>query len=209
MADILICVSTALEGAGLPASIAGTTIGVLRTGVGSVNAAFALTRQLHTERPRAIVACGVGGAYPGAALDVGDVVCAISETYGDLGAASPEGFLDMEALGFPVVDGDPPLFNRLPLHLFPAARRLPFVTCSTCSGTDADATAMAARTGGAVESMEGAAIVHVALMMGLPVGELRGISNLAGARDRARWRVEDAAAAARRALVSWIEAGGC
>jgi futalosine hydrolase len=207
--EIVICVATPLEGDSLPRSIAGRTIRVVHTGVGPVNAAFALTRCLDGALPRAVIACGIGGAYPGAGLEIGDVVCADSETYGDLGADSPAGFLDMQALGFPVIDGPPPLFNRLPVDLYPAARRVPFVTCSTCTGTDARAAALVARTGGAVESMEGAAIVHVARRLGVPVGELRGVSNLVGARDRARWRVSDAAAAARRALVEWIEAGGC
>ena len=209
MPDILICVSTAVEGDELPADVAGKKLAVVETGVGPVNAAFALTRTLHTQRPRAIIVCGVGGAYAGAGLAIGDVVCAESETYGDLGAESPDGFLDMQAIGFPVIDGDSPLFNRLPLDLFPAARRVPFVTCSTCTGTETQAAVIAARTGGAVESMEGAAIVHVARRMGVPVGEIRGISNLVGARDRAAWRVPAAAAAAREALITWFEAWEC
>ncbi len=209
MSDVVICVATAIEGDGLPRAVGRTTLRVVRTGVGPVNAAYALTRCLAAGAPRAVIACGVGGAYPDSGLSVGDVVSADSDTYGDLGAATPDGFLDMEALGFPVVDGAPPLFNRLPLDLFPTARRVPFVTNSTCSGTDEDARAIAARTGGAVESMEGAAIVHVARLSGIPVGQVRGISNIAGRRDRAAWRVEDAAAAARRALLAWIEAGGC
>jgi futalosine hydrolase len=205
----LVCVSTALEGYGFPAVIAGHPIRMVRTGVGPVNAAIALTREIASARPDAVIACGVGGAYPGSGLAVGDVVCAESETYGDLGAESPQGFLDMQALGFPIIDGAAPLFNHLPLDLFPAPRRVPFVTCSTCTGTDARAQAIASRTGGAVESMEGAAIVHVATLMDVPVGEIRGISNLCGARDRASWRVAEAGGAAREALVAWIEAGGC
>jgi nucleoside phosphorylase len=66
-----------------------------------------------------------------------------------------------------------------------------------------------ARTGGAVESMEGAAIVHVARLMGVQVGEVRGISNMVGDRVRRRWRVSESAAAACAAIVTWIEAGGC
>lgn len=208
MIDLLVCVATAFEGDALPAEIAGRSIAVLRTGVGPVNAAFALTRFLSQHQARAVIACGVGGAYPGSRLEPGDVVCAESETYGDLGAGSPEGFLDMEALGFPVIEGSPPIFNRLPIDLFPAARRVPFVTCATCTGTDAKAAEIATRTGGAVESMEGAAIVHVARLMGVKVGEVRGISNTVGNRDRSRWRLRESAAAARAALVEWIEAGG-
>jgi futalosine hydrolase len=174
-----------------------------------VNAAFVLTRFLSANEADAVVVCGVGGAYPGSDLSPGEVVCASSETYGDLGAASPDGFLDMRALGFPVIPGDEPLFNQLPLDLFPAPRRVPFITCATCTGTDEAARELVDRTGGAVESMEGAAIVHVARMMGVRVGELRGISNAVGRRDRGAWKLREAAAAARARLVEWMEEGGC
>jgi futalosine hydrolase len=207
--NLVICFATALEQDDFPREIAGRSLTLLQTGVGPVNAAFTLTRFLTQHAAHAVVSCGVGGAYPGSGLDLCDVVCAESETYGDLGAESPEGFLDMRALGFPVVEGNPPVFNRLPLDIFPTDRRVPFVTCATCTGTDRSAAALVARTGGAVESMEGAAIVHVARLMGVRVGELRGISNIVGDRDRTRWRLSESAAAARAALVRWIEAGGC
>jgi futalosine hydrolase len=207
--DLVVCFATDVEGEGFPLSVGGRSLALLRTGVGPVNAAFALTRFLAEHEARAVVACGIGGAYPGSGFEPGDVVCAESETYGDLGAESPSGFLDMQALGFPVIQGDPALFNRLPVDLFPATRRAAFVTNATCTGTDEKAAALVARTGGAVESMEGAAIVHVARLMAVKVGEVRGISNTAGNRDRQRWQVREAAAAARAALVQWIEAGGC
>ena len=61
-----------------------------------------------------------------------------------------------------------------------------------------------ARTGGSVESMEGAAIAHVAAVYGIPCGEIRGISNRAGKRDDSTWRVKEAAAAAQEALLVWL-----
>ena len=205
------CFSTALEGNGLPESVAGREIALVRTGVGPVNAAFALTRFLVENDVGSIVVCGVGGAYPGSQLVPGEVVCAATETYGDLGADSPTGFLDMRALGFPVIEGkngSEPLFNQLPLDLFPLERRVPFVTCATCTGHDSVAQALVARTGGVVESMEGAAFVHVARMAGVKIGEVRGISNAVGNRDRGHWRLQEAATAARAAVVAWIENGG-
>ena len=102
------------------------------------------------------------------------------------------------------MDGPPPIYNVLPLQLFPSARRVPFITMSTCTGTDAAARAIEARTGGAVENMEGAAVVHVAAIHGIPAGELRGISNLVTNRDTTAWRITDAAAAAQEALLSWL-----
>ena len=204
MRDIIVCYSTPLEGEGLPRLIAGRELRLVETGVGPVNAAFALTRALTERTADAVIVCGVGGAYPGSGLSAGDVVCAETETYGDLGADSPAGFLDMQALGFPVVAGARPLYNTLPLDLFPAPRRVPFVTCATCTGTAAKAAELQARTGGAVESMEGAALVHVATLMGVPVGEVRGISNAVGARDRGSWKLHEAAAAARAAVIGFL-----
>lgn len=206
--DLVVCFSTEFEGALLRERLSERrdTIALVRTGVGVVNAAHALTMLLARDRANTIVVCGVGGAYPGSGLEVGDVVCAETECYGDLGATSPEGFLDMEALGFPVIDGEIPLYNVLPMQAFPAPRRARFVTQSSCTGTDDHARALEARTGGAVENMEGAAIAHVAHLHGVPVGELRGISNMVGKRDKSTWRLRDAATAAQEALLAWIAA---
>lgn len=203
-ADLLICTATELESSLLRRLADPAQVALLRMGVGPVNAAHAVTLTITRARPAAIIVCGIGGAYPDSGLAVGDVVCADSECYGDLGATSPLGFLDMQALGFPIVDGPPPLYNVLPMQVFPSAARARFVTMSTCTGTDAAARSIAARTGGAVENMEGAAVAHVAAIHGIPIGELRGISNLVTDRDTSRWRIKDAATAAQEALLSWI-----
>ena len=203
--DLLLCVATELEGARLHERIGpDATIKILRTGVGAVNAAHAVTLFLARETPRAIVVCGVGGAYPSSGLSVGDVVCADVECYGDLGAAGPSGFLDMKALGFPVVAAPVALYNDLPMQVFPSERRVKFVTVNTCTGTAAMARAIESRTGGAVENMEGAAVAHVAHLHGVPVGEIRGISNIVTDRDTSTWRLKEAAAAAQEAVLAWI-----
>lgn len=207
-ADLLICIATALEGALLRERLgADGSVAIVTMGVGPVNAAHAVTLAITRSRPKAVVVCGIGGAYPGSGLAIGDVACAESECYGDLGATSPAGFLDMQALGFPIVAGPPPIYNELPLQVFPASTRVRFVTMSTCTGTDAAARAIAARTGGAVENMEGAAVAHVAAMHGIPAGELRGISNMVTDRDTGAWRITEAATAAQEALLSWIAQG--
>ena len=72
----------------------------------------------------------------------------------------------------------------MPMQVFPVERRVPFVTVSSCTGTDGGR-ANEGRTAGAVESMEGAAVAHVAHLHGVPVGEVRGISNLVTNRDTA------------------------
>ena len=204
--DVLLCVATEFEGALLRERLDGAhpSIAIVRTGVGPVNAAHAVTLFLAQADARAIIVCGVGGAYPASGLHVGDVVCAASECYGDLGASSPSGFLDMKALGFPVVEGPTPLFNDLPMQVFPVDRRVPFVTVTSCTGTEGAARDIEKRTAGAVESMEGAAIAHVAHLHGVPVGEVRGISNIVTDRDTKAWKLKEAAIAAQEAVLTWI-----
>ena len=197
--DLVVCVATEMEGALLRGRVP-----VLVTGIGAVNAGVALTRYLEREGARSVISCGIAGAYPGAfeEIGLGGVVCAESECYGDLGAHSGSGFLDLRAMGFPLIGED--VFNELPMGLFPAERRAKFVTVNSCSGDDAGARALAERSGGSVESMEGAAIAHVAMLYGIPVGEIRGISNRAGNRDRGAWRVRVGGAAAQRGLLGWV-----
>ena len=201
--DLVVCVATELEG-----SLLRPYVPVLCTGVGAVNAAYTLTRFLEREKAQAVIVCGIAGAYPRAFsegnLGIGSVACAQSECYGDLGANSATGFLDMQALGFPLIAATEPVYNVLQMQLFPAPLRRRFVTMNTCTGTDEDAQRIEARTGGAVESMEGAAIAHVAALFGIPAGEIRGISNRAGNRDRSTLRVKEASIAAQEALLAWI-----
>jgi futalosine hydrolase len=203
--NLLICVATSFEAGILRQGIdSAASIRVIETGVGPVNAAHGVTVAIMEGRPDAILSCGIAGAYPSSGLRIGDVVCAQVEVYGDLGAQSPSGFLDMKELGFPTVSEPSPLFNELPLQLFPADRRARFVTVSTCTGTDAFATEIQARTRGEVENMEGAAIAHVAHLHRIPVGEVRGISNMVTNRDKSGWRLRDASEAAQQATLQWL-----
>jgi futalosine hydrolase len=205
--NILICAATAFEVSLLRDRYSGRDdVRVIITGVGPVNAAHATTVAVIERRPDEVVVCGIGGAYPSSGLQINDVVSASTEIYGDLGAQSPTGFLDMRTLGFPVVSTPRTLFNELPLQVFPTTTRARFVTVSACTGTESAAHEIATRTKGAVENMEGAAVAHVAHLYGVPVGEVRGISNLVRNRDVKSWKIKEAATAAQESLISWLDA---
>jgi futalosine hydrolase len=202
---VLICVATELEAALLRERVREfPEVRLIVTGVGPVNAAHAATVAILEHTPDTIVVCGVGGAYPSSGLAVGDVVSAEVEIYGDLGAQSPTGFLDMKALGFPVVAMPTPLFNEIPMQVFPTNTRARFVTVSTCTGTESSASELEARTKGGAENMEGAAVAHVAHLHRVRVGEVRGISNIVTNRDTKSWRLKDAAIAAQDAVIAWL-----
>lgn len=206
-------------------TLLGRSAALLHSGVGKASAAAAVGALLEGLRPSLVIGFGVGGAYPGSGLEVGDLALATEEIYGDEGVASPGGFLDLEALGFPLVQRnghrfynsfpiaphlvDParPVLERTAAH---AGRRLaagPFVTVSTGSGTDAAGEEMVRRTGGICENMEGAAVAQICALHAVPFLEVRGISNLTGDRDLSRWDVRKGAEIAqwgvRDLFLSW------
>ena len=187
--DLLVAAATELECALLK-----DRVRTIVTGVGQVNMAHALTLAIEARRPEGIIVVGIGGAYTGAGLKIGDVVCAESESFGDLGVETPDGFLELTEF----------LQSTYPLQLFPAPTQARFVTVSTCTGTDELSARIQARTNGQVENMEGAAAAQVAARYGIPLGEIRGISNFTGRRDRATWKVKEAAHAAQMTLGKWL-----
>ena len=75
------------------------------------------------------------------------------------------------------------------------------LSVAEASGSPAEAAARAAAHPAAlVEEMEGYAVALAATPMGVPCSMVRGISNLAGDRDHAGWRMAEALAAARALL---------
>jgi futalosine hydrolase len=74
------------------------------------------------------------------------------------------------------------------------------LTVSTATGTAETAAARAARIpGAAAEAMEGFGVAAAARLFGVPVLEIRAVSNRVGPRDRSAWRVEEALTALARA----------
>jgi len=65
-------------------------------------------------------------------------------------------------------------------------------TVSNCSGSDPLALAIARRSGAAVETMEGAAVLQVCAHFGVPVVQLRCVSNRTGDRARGGWDLRGA-----------------
>lgn len=174
-------------------------------GVGAVNAALATADALREGNFELAVSAGIGGAYPASGLAVGDLAVSGEMIYGGLGAQDGERFLDLEALGLPLLPG---VYNRLPAWAGArgwagqiGAAYGPLLTLDTVTGSLAGARTLEARFPGALtEGMEGAGVAHAARRAGVPAVELRAVSNMVGPRDRAAWRVPQALAALREAL---------
>jgi len=174
---------------------------VLAGGVGPAAAAAAAAYAVATHDVTLLVSMGVAGSFVSARLRPGDAALASTIVAADLGAMSPERFLDVAALGLDglaAVDCEPHLVATARDRLAAAGLHVavgPVLTLSTATGTGERAAELMARHGAVAEAMEGAGVAHVAVLHDIPVLEVRTISNEVGPRDRDSWDLGAAVAA--------------
>ncbi|SEG31859.1 futalosine hydrolase [Actinacidiphila yanglinensis] len=170
---------------------------VLAGGVGpgaaAATTAAALARAEAAGRPYdLVVSAGIGGGFA-PAVPVGSVAVASAIVAADLGAQTPDGFVPVAELGFGTSRHLPPQpLGRTVAEVLAAAYG-PVLTVSTVTGSAERAAELADRHPGAVaEAMEGFGVAEAAGAAGLPVLEIRTVSNAVGPRDRAAWRIGEA-----------------
>jgi nucleoside phosphorylase len=155
-------------------------------GVGPVEAAVAVARELERSRPSAILHVGVAGARAGSGLRPPQLVVGEAAVYEDLVISRP--------LAPTEVAPDPRLLAAVEEALPEAA----VVRIGTTG-----------RVGGVascpVEAMEGFAVLRAAELGGVPAVEVRAISNQVD-DPRSEWRLEEAVAAIRSMLPRLLEA---
>lgn len=186
-------------------------VAVLELGVGKTAATMTLTARLQQRRPVGVLLFGVAGAFPARhrnsrpPVGPGEVGVVTADVFGDEGVDTPAGFRGLTAMGL----GDCGPFRGDESLQQAAARRLDVpllrgVTVSTCSGTESASRCMFERSGADVETMEGAAVACVCQHLGVPLIQLRAISNWTGDRNHGAWNlavaVQRAQAAVRRLL---------
>ncbi|MEV8569322.1 futalosine hydrolase [Streptomyces sp. NPDC051322] len=163
---------------------------VIAAGVGPAAAAAATATALATGSYRLVVSAGVGGGFraaPGSLLVADAIVAA------DLGADTPDGFVPVTALGFGTVEHRPPATLVRAVAAATAATTGTVLTVSTVTGTaDRAAALLAAHPRAVAEAMEGFGVAEAAAQAGVPVLEIRTVSNAVGPRDRAAWRIGEA-----------------
>jgi futalosine hydrolase len=166
-------------------------------GVGPVAAAAAAAKILSRSAFDLVICAGICGGFAGRA-EVGSAVVADAVICADLGAETPEGFCSVDELGFG--SARVPLNQELVSRVAQALRQGglpvaqgPVLTLSTVTGSAAMAEELLARVPGAVaEAMEGFGVAYAAQQEGLPVLEIRAVSNLIGPRDKSAWRIKEA-----------------
>ncbi len=179
-----------------------TEVIVCMSGVGKANAAHGATLLIEKFKPDTVYVIGVGGAYPSSGLKIGDVVIAENEIYGDEGLMVKNGFFTMkEILGYP--ENDFPMF--VPKKMRNSIVKGNFVTVSTCTGTLERGKEIEKKFNAICENMEGAAIAHICSLSGIPVSEIRGISNIIEDRTSAPLNKSDIVKAAENVQKFFLE----
>ncbi len=191
---------------------------LFNTGIGKVNAALSATAALENFKSSLVISCGLGGAYPDTGLSIGDVAVATMEIYGDEGIATSKGTEGLEKIGIPILKtGETQYFNELPLDRALAnsacgmasrasqVRQGRFVTVSAASASHKRAVDLRNKYNAVCENMEGAAVAHVCRLYRTPFMELRGISNIAGIRDKRRWKIKAASENCQRSILEILK----
>ncbi|MGW5972930.1 futalosine hydrolase [Streptomyces sp. NPDC055186] len=170
---------------------------LIAAGVGpalaAASTAGALTAAALDGRPYGlVVSAGIAGGFPPHA-PLASLVVADEITAADLGAETAEGFLPVTELGFGAVTHRPPAALVREVAAASGALTGAVLTVSTVTGTAARAALLRDRHPGALaEAMEGFGVAEAAAAHGVPVLEVRAVSNPVGPRDRAAWRIGDA-----------------
>lgn len=191
MPEIWITAATPLELEFLQKGIQHEQVKWLCTGIGMVNTAIQLERAFAKQKPDFVFQVGIGGSF-NPKLPIGSVVQVVQETYAELGAESPEGFLNLEALGFTNFrTGGRTYFNTLdnPTPPLVGLECATGITVNRVHGLSESITQIKDLWNADIESMEGAAFFQVCLEHEVPFAEIRAISNLVEPRNREAWDI--------------------
>jgi futalosine hydrolase len=183
--NLLIVVASQLEADQLP-KLPNTRMVV--SGVGAVSAALATQAALLEQRADLVLSVGIAGAYPNSGLQIGDVLVSSSVVYAGLGVQNG---VRVEALAFAGAEQVLPVWENA--QALAQAAKLEYGRIATLETVTTDlgkAEAIEAQFGAKAEAMEGAGVAQAALRHGVPMLELRAISNAVG--DRQNWQIKTA-----------------
>ncbi|MEZ4827977.1 MAG: futalosine hydrolase [Bacteroidia bacterium] len=181
----------AKEGSLYVSEARGRRIELLHTGIGMVNTSFQLGKYLAVKRPDLAINFGIAGSFD-YGRRLGSVVEVVSDTLSELGASTPDKFLDLQAMGFPLMEwGGRLWFNRLenPAPSTLDVVQVKGITVNTVHGEPGAIETVKKRWNPDIETMEGAAFFHAMLYEGIPFFAFRGISNHVELRDRSKWQI--------------------
>jgi futalosine hydrolase len=163
------------------------------TGIGVVSTTYNLVKLLR-DRYDLVLNIGIAGSFS-ESLNVGDVVVVSSETFGDFGVATPDGFRTcfeekiISPCMFPFTHGTLISEHAEQAALTMSIRAVRAITNNTVSAEESLIRRMKFKYSPAIETMEGAAFFYVCLREHVPFVAIRSISNMVVPRDKSGWDI--------------------
>lgn len=206
-------VATNAEAQALQISSAKIQWEIVVSGVGAVAAALATQSALiqFQDGYDLVVSTGIAGAFKGQGLVPGDLAISSQVIQADLGAWDQDQFHSLDQLGLSLSptkrhNGVFDVWEKAEAWAQQVGAQYgPMLTLNSVTGSDVQAKQLQQRYSQALtEGMEGAGVAHAAWQAGIPMVEVRGISNMVGPRQREAWQIGPALAACHQGLASCI-----
>lgn len=195
----------------------GSSVRVELCGFGPVVAAARTARLIAEHQPAAVLLVGIAGGFAGQ-LALGQAYAFERVACHGVGAGSAGEFTPAETMGWPQWPGDGSdpttqigdllacTSGRLPITAAARAGLL-LSACSAAADDDDVRSRLRLYPEAAAEDMEGFAVAVACSLGGVPLDIVRGISNTAGDRDVAGWRIDTACRAAAELAIMLLGGG--
>ncbi len=160
-------------------------------GIGPAAAALATQALASRLAPDHLVLAGIAGAYPAAQLALGHL-CQVSwDAFADLGYSDDQTLFNLDDMNLPHLPREDTRFGChfdlvTPFDL-PSASA---VTVAAVTNSRQRANMLWRRFGADLENMEGAAVAMAGASLGIPVSQIRAVSNAVGPRDPKSWLIK-------------------
>ncbi len=171
-------------------------------GFGPIAAAANTARWLAVNRPDRVILVGIAGAY-GSQLKIGEALMFGRVSSYGIGVGSGEDHQSASQLGWCQFSEED---DRIKVDCGPRAP-LELLTCCAASSNDLDVRLrLANHPDASAEDMEGYGVALACQLARVPCSIVRGISNYAGQRDKASWRIEQALESAAHVVIQRLAA---
>ncbi len=190
---LLIVAATKLEIAPLLAT--NKSADVLITGVGIPSTVFKLTHKLLQTKYDLVIQAGIAGTFSNP-FERSEVFIIEEDTFADIGIDEKGKFQTLFEMGF-ANENDFPyksgwLKNEQQLFKEIALPHAKAITVNKITDDKNQLSQLCEKFQADTESMEGAAFHYVCLMQKVNFLQMRSISNMAGERDKSKWKMDEA-----------------
>ena len=152
---------------------------ILITGVGMLNTAINLTKELNSNDYDLVINMGVSG-YFSDEIKIGDVVEVVEDCFSEIGFEDGESFSEFSDFN---------VKTKYKVEGKTSLRKVKGITVNTVHGIENSIHEMAERLHPDIESMEGAAVFKVCEEMKIPCIQIRSISNKVEKRNKENWNL--------------------